>query len=148
MLNLTTGLNVGESLYKVDVVVHIEPHTLKIVKDDIKVNVWEYNLSNKYVNEFGEHEVFELLPGREEKIVTGWENNHDGRSIPCEMKEPTFSFEDFYGNRDYFEIRYVMWNTDREIAKTMVYEKIQELVKNSEDTYESLSQIAEEIYSK
>ena len=41
-----------------------------------------------------------------------------------------------------------MWNTDREIAKTMVYEKIQELVKNSEETYESLSQIAEEIYSK
>ena len=64
------------------------------------------------------------------------------------MKEPTFSFEDFYGNRDYFELRYVMWSTDRKIAKTMVYEKIQELVKNSEDTYESLSQIAEEIYSK
>ena len=148
MLNLTTGLNVGESLYEAEVVVHIEPRTLKIVKDDIKVNVWEYNLSNKYVNEFGEHEVFELLPGREEKIVTGWENSHDGTSIPYETKEPIFSFEYFYGESDYFELRYVMWSKDRKIAKTMVCEKIQELVKNSEDTYESLSQIAEEIYSK
>ena len=146
MLNLTTGLNVGESIYKAGVVVHIEPHTLKIVKDDIKINVWEYSLSNKYVNEFGEHEVFELLPDREEKIVTGWENNHDGRSIPCEMKEPEIRFDDFYGDRDYFEIEYVMLSTDKELAKDKVYEKIQELVKNSEDTSKSLNQIANELY--
>lgn len=141
-------LNIGDSIYKVEAAVNVEYCTLKVVAGDVKVAVKEYVLSNKYNDEFGPHEVFELLPDKKETLITGWKDSHSGMFIPYNSTEPDFSCDDFYGDEDFFELNWVMFTTNKEFAKNKIYEEIQKLVKNSEETSEMLKQIAEDICSR
>ena len=123
------GLNIGDSVYSVSASLFVNKYTFEIDSEQSSVELEEYILSDKYEDEFGKHEVFELLPDRKEKIVTGWENSHDGESFVANPVEVNSYVEDFYGEGDFIEYLFSFNSTDRERAKTEVCKKISSIIK-------------------
>lgn len=89
----------------------------------------EYVLSDKYEDELGKHEVFELLPDRKEKIVTGWKNSHDGVAFVTNSTGVDSYVDDFYGEDEFIEYYFGFHSTDKERAKMEVCKKISSLIK-------------------
>ena len=123
------GLNIGDSVYSVSASLFVNKYTFEVDSEQSSVKLEEYILSDKYEDEFGKHEVFELLPNRKEKIVTGWKNSHDGESFVANPIEVNSYVDDFYGEDDFIEYFFNFTSTDRERAKTEVCKKISSIIK-------------------
>lgn len=127
--SINEGLNIGDSVYVVDASLFINKYTFELDSEQSSVELKEYVLSDKYEDEFGKHEVFELLPYREKKIVTGWENSHDGVLFVTNSTEVDSYVDDFYGEDDFIEYFFKFNSTDKERAKTEVCKKISSIIK-------------------
>lgn len=132
------GLNIGDSVYSVSASLFVNKYTFEVDSEQSSVEMDEYILSDKYEDEFGKHEVFELLPDRKEKIITGWENSDDGESFVDNLDVESFVantvevksyVEDFYGEGDFIAYLFSFNSTDRERAKTEVCKKISSIIK-------------------
>ena len=130
MVDLTNeGLNIGDSVYVVDASLFINKYTFELDNKQSSVELREYVLSDKYEDELGKHEVFELLPDRKEKIVTGWENSHDGGALVANSTEVNSYVDDFYGEDEFIEYYFGFNSTDKERAKMEVCKEISSLIK-------------------
>lgn len=127
--SINEGLNVGDSVYVVDASLFINKYTFELDNEQSSVELKEYVLSDKYEDELGKHEVFELLPDRKEKIVTGWKNSHDGVMFVTNSTEVDSYVDDFYGEDDFIEYFFSFNSTDKERAKMEVCKKISSLIK-------------------
>lgn len=127
--SINDGLNIGDSVYVVNASLFINKYTFELDSEQSSVELKEYVLSNKYEDEFGKHEVFELLPDRKEKIVTGWENSHDGVMFVTNSTEVDSYVDDFYGEDEFIEYYFGFNSTDKERAKTEVCKKISSIIK-------------------
>lgn len=123
------GLNIGDSVYSVNASLFVNKYTFEIDDEQSCVELREYILSDRYEDEFGKHEVFELLPDRKEKMVTGWENSHDGRRFVANSVEVDSYVDDFYGEDAFIEYFFNFNSTDKERAKMEVCKKISSLIK-------------------
>lgn len=130
MVDLTDeGINIGDSVYVVAASLFINKYTFELDNKQSSVELKEYVLSDKYEDELGKHEVFELLPDRKEKIVTGWKNSHDGVAFDTNSTEVDSYVDDFYGEDDFIEYYFGFNSTDKERAKMKVCQKISFLIK-------------------
>ena len=127
--SINDGLNIGDSVYVVNASLFINKYTFELDSEQSSVELKEYVLSDKYEDEFGKHEVFELLPDRKEKIVTGWENSHDGVMFVTNSTEVDSYVDDFYGEDEFIEYYFGFNSTDKERAKTEVCKKISSIIK-------------------
>ena len=127
--SINDGLNIGDSVYVVNASLFINKYTFELDSEQSSVELKEYVLSDKYEDEFGKHEVFELLPNRKEKIVTGWENSHDGVIFVTNSTEVDSYVDDFYGEDEFIEYYFGFNSTDKERAKTEVCKKISSIIK-------------------
>lgn len=130
MVDLTNeGINIGDSVYVVDASLFINKYTFELDNEQSSVELKEYVLSDKYEDELGKHEVFELLPDRKEKIVAGWKNSHDGVAFVTNSTGVDSYVDDFYGEDAFIEYYFGFHSTDKERAKTEVCKKISSLIK-------------------
>lgn len=123
------GINIGDSVYVVNASLFFNKYTFELDNKQSSVELKEYVLSDKYEDELGKHEVFELLPDRKEKIVTGWENSHDGVMFVTNSTEVDSYVDDFYGEDEFIEYYFGFNSTDKERAKMEVCKEISSLIK-------------------
>lgn len=133
-------LNIGEHIYLVKAEAKLDKWILKI--KECKSEVKDWVLADRYEDDRGSHELFELLPDRTERDVTGWAENGNGSFIPYK-DEKAMSLYDEDDEYVYFE--FSMWSPDKDKAKEGVRKEVLQLLDDMKENVETIQKLVKEV---